>query len=130
MKSNSVEFQQNARRVYTAVRHTFETCGMFHGVKCDDANFVVTARHGASLLALGEKIKVRVVATSTQSSKVVVESGNQIPFNLLNIGQNKRNVTTLTEFIANRVHRLCSDEEIKLRPSNEIRFKPGKDIQL
>lgn len=123
MKSNSIEFNQNARRVYTAVRHTFETCDMFHRVKCDDMNFVITAKHGASLLALGENIRVRVVATSTQSSKVVVESGNQFPINILNIGQNKQNATTLTEFIANRVYRLCSDEEIKLRPSSGIKFK-------
>lgn len=84
-------------------------------MRFDDENFVITAKHGASLFALGENIKVRVVATSTQSSKVVVESGNQFSINILNVGQNKQNVTTLTEFIANRVYRLCSDEEIKLR---------------
>lgn len=122
MKHNTIEFEQNARRVYTAVKHTFETCGEFHRVRCDDVNFVITAKHGASLLALGENIKVRVVATGTATSKVVVESGNQLPINLLNIGQNKRNVTTLAEFIANRVYRLCSDEEIHLN-DNGIKFK-------
>lgn len=104
------------------VKHTFETCGMFHRVECDDVNFVIRAKHGASLLALGEKIKVRVVATGTKTSKVVVESGNQFPLNIFNIGQNKQNVTTLTEFIANRVYRLCSDEEIRLREP-DIRIK-------
>lgn len=122
MKSNTIEFEQNARWVYTAVKHTFQTCGEFHRVQCDDVNFVITAKHGASLLALGERIKVRVVATSTASSKVVVESGNQLPINLLNIGQNKRNVTNLTEFIANRVYRLCSDEEIRLS-APDIKFR-------
>lgn len=122
MKSNTVEFPQNARRTYTSVKHTFETCGMFHRVECDNVNFVIRAKHGASLLALGEKIKVRVVATGTQASKVVVESGNQFPLNIFNIGQNKQNVTTLTEFIANRVYRLCSDEEIRLREP-DIRIK-------
>lgn len=127
MKSNTVEFEQNARRVYTAVKHTFETSDMFHRVRCDDTNFVITAKHGASLIAMGENIKVRVVATGTQSSKVVVESGNQFPLNIFNIGTNKKNVTTLTEYIQNRVYKLCSDEEIRLRPSSfqgrELRFK-------
>lgn len=114
MKSNTIEFEQNARRVYTAVKHTFQTCGEFHRVQCDDVNFVITAKHGASLLALGERIKVRVVATGTASSKVVVESGNQLPINLLNIGQNKRNVTNLSDWISNQVYRLCSDAELFL----------------
>lgn len=95
---------------------------MFHRVEYDDVNFVIRVKHGASLVALGEKIKVRVVATGSQTSKVVVESGNQFPLNIFNIGQNKQNVTTLTEFIANRVYRLCSDEEIRLREP-DIRIK-------
>lgn len=128
MKHNTIEFNQNARRVYTAVKNTFQTCGMFHRVKCDDENYVITAKHGASLLALGENIKVRVVATSTQSSKVVVESGNQLPLNILNLGQNKQNVTTLTEFIQNRVYRLCTDEELGINQS-VIRFK-SPDIKF
>ena len=122
MKSSTLSFPYNARRVYTAVKGAFRRDAQFKHVKCDDELFVVTARHGASLLALGENIKVRVVATGTVSSKVVVESGNQLPINLLNIGQNKRNVTTLAEFIANRVYRLCSDEEIHLS-APEIKFR-------
>ena len=80
------------------------------------------------MLALGEKIKVRVVATSTQSSKVVVESGNQIPINLLNIGSNKRNVSNLSDWISNQVYRLCSDEERHIKPA-EIKLRPN-DIRL
>ena len=122
MKSSTLSFPYNARRVYTAVKGAFRRDAQFKHVKCDDELFVVTARHGASLLALGENIKVRVVATGTASSKVVVESGNWLPINLLNIGQNKRNVTTLAEFIANRVYRLCSDEEICLS-APDIKFR-------
>ncbi|MCR4812801.1 MAG: hypothetical protein K5867_09460 [Bacteroidales bacterium] len=128
MKHRDLEFPQNARRTYTAVKHAFETCGAFHRVKCDDSTFVITARHGMSLLALGEKIKVRVVATSTQSSKVVVESGNQIPINLLNIGSNKRNVSNLSDWIANQVYRLCSNEELHIKPP-EIKLRQN-DIRL
>ena len=114
MKHNDLEFPQNARRTYTAVKRAFESCGEFHHVKCDENTFVITARHGLSPLALGEKIKVRVVATSTQSSKVIIESGNQIPLNLLNIGSNKRNVSNLSDWISNKVYRLCSDEELHI----------------
>ncbi len=118
MKSSTIEFPQNARRVYTAVRCTFEGCDQFHRVRCDDRNYVVTAKHGASLLALGENVKVHVVAIGTQSCKVVIESANQVFINLFNIGSNKRNVIDLSDFISNQVYRLCSDEEIKLTPSN------------
>lgn len=67
-----------------------------------------------SLLALGEKITIRVVAAGTQSSKVVVESRNQIFINILNIGANKKNVQSLENYISNEVYKLCNDGEIKL----------------
>lgn len=114
-KSNTIDFPQNARRTYTAVKSAFVKCGEFHRVRYDDRTFVITARHGASLLALGEKIEVHVVATSTQSCQVRIISGNQLPINLLNIGSNKRNVTNLSDWISNQVYRLCSDEELKIR---------------
>ena len=68
-----------------------------------------------SLLALGEKITIHVVATGTQSSKVVIESANQIFINILNLGANKKNVQSLEDYISNEVYRLCSNAEIKLR---------------
>ena len=88
----------------------------------NDDTFVITARHGMSLLALGEKITIHVVATGTQSSKVVIESANQIFINILNLGANKKNVQSLEDYISNAVFRLCSDEEIKLRQP-EIRMR-------
>ena len=114
MKQRKLEFQQNACRTYTAVKRAFEKCGEFHRVRCDERTFVITARHGASLLALGEKIEVHVVATSTQSCQVRIISGNQIPLNIINIGSNKRNVTNLSDWISNQVYRLCSDAELFL----------------
>lgn len=113
-KSNTLDFPQNARRTYTGVKRAFEKCGEFHRVRCDERTFIITARHGASLLALGEKIEVHVVATSTQSCQVRIISGNQIPLNILNIGSNKRNVTNLSDWISNQVYRLCNDEELFL----------------
>lgn len=113
-KSNTIDFPQNARRTYTAVKRAFERCGEFHHVRCDKRTFVITARHGVSLLALGEKIEVHVVATGPQSCQVRIISGNQIPLNIFNIGSNKRNVTNLSDWISNQVYRLCSDAELFL----------------
>ena len=123
-KSNTIPFPQNARRTYTAVKRAFETCGEFSHVRCDNQTFVVTARHGASLLALGEKIEVHVAATGTQSCEVRIVSGNQIPINLLNIGQNKRNVHNLSDWISNQVYRLCSPEELGISPA------PGRPLKF
>ena len=83
---------------------------------------VITARYGMSLLALGGKITIHVVATGTQVSKVVIESANQVFLNVLNIGANRKNVQSLEDYINNAVFRLCSDEEIRLR-SGEIRMR-------
>lgn len=122
MSTTTLQFTQPARRVYTSVKRAVEKCGQFRHVVPNDDTFVITARHGMSLLALGEKITIHVVATGTQSSKVVIESANQIFINILNLGANKKNVQSLEDYISNEVYRLCSDEEIKLR-QQEIRFK-------
>ena len=114
MRTATLQFTQSARRVYTSVKHAVERCGQFRHVVPNDDTFVITARHGMSLLALGEKITIRVVATGMQSSKVVIESRNQIFINILNIGANKKNVQSLEDYISNEVYKLCSDEEIKL----------------
>ena len=122
MSSTTLQFTQPARRVYTSVKRAVEKCGQFRRVVPNDDTFVITARHGMSLLALGEKITIHVVATGTQSSKVVIESANQIFINILSLGANKKNVQSLEDYISNEVYRLCSDEEIKLRQP-EMRFR-------
>ena len=122
MRTTTLQFTQPARRVYTSVKRAVEKCGQFRHVVPNDDTFVITARHGMSLLALGEKITIHVVATGTQSSKVVIESANQIFINILNLGANKKNVQSLEDYISNEVYRLCSNEEIKLR-QREIRLR-------
>ena len=122
MRTTTLQFTQSARRVYTSVKRAVEKCGQFRHVVPNDDTFIITARHGMSLLALGEKITIHVVATGTQSSKVVIESANQIFINILNLGANKKNVQTLEDYISNEVYRLCSNEEIKLR-QREIRLR-------
>lgn len=115
MPSQSLRFSQPARRVYAAVKHVIQNApGMKH-VKCDDEHFVVTASHGWSLIPLGENVKVRVVADGTQETDVYIESKGKILINPLVILQNKTNIQELSDYIKNRVGKLCSDEEIRLR---------------
>lgn len=109
-----LHFPQPARRVYTAVKHVIQNTPGMKRVKCDDERFIVTASHGWSLIPLGENVKIRVVADGTQETDVFIESKGKIPLNPLVIGRNKVNVQELSDYIKNRVGRLCSDEEIKL----------------
>lgn len=68
-----------------------------------------------SLLSFGENIAIHVVATGTQETEVRIVSKSRKFLNFINGGVNKKNVQSLEDFIRNRVYRLCSDEEIKLR---------------
>ena len=107
----------------TAIRHLFQTKRtQFSGVKFDEDLFVIEARHGVWLSPFSEKVKMKVVATGSNSCKVVVESSSRSILNLLNLGANKKNVQSLEDYISNEVFRLCSDEEIKLRQA-KIRMR-------
>ena len=116
MQTTTLVFPHNARTTYTAIKHLFQTKRtQFSGVKFDDDLFIVEARHGAWLSPFSEKVKMKVVATSSNSCKVVVESSSRSILNLLNFGSNKDNLSDLSDYISNEVYRLCSDAEIKLR---------------
>lgn len=110
----TLSFQQPARWVYTAVKHVLQTTSEFKRVECDEGHFVLTASHGWRLIPTGQNIRIRVVAKGTQTTDVIIESKAKIFINLLSIPQNKRNVQELSDYIQNRVYKLCSDEEIKL----------------
>ena len=114
MRKSTLNFTQNARRVYTATKKTIERCGQFKHIKSNDKTFTITARHGMTLLSFGENITIHVVATSTQESEVRIESASRIFLNIINGGANKKNVQSLEDYIRNEVYKLCSDEEIKL----------------
>lgn len=101
--------------MYLAVRRVVEGMDELKHVRCDDEHFSITASHGWSLIPTGENIKVRVVASGTESTDVIIESKAKVFINLLAIPQNKTNVQTLTDYIKNRVYKLCSNEEIRLR---------------
>ena len=118
MQTTTLTFPHNARTTYTAIRHLFQTkYTQFSGVKFDEDLFVIEARHGAWLSPFSEKVRMKVVATGSTSCKVVVESSSRSILNLLNFGANKGNLNELSDYINNEVNKLCSNEEIKLRPT-------------
>jgi hypothetical protein len=100
-------------------------------VECDDEHFTVEGRRGWLISPFTERVKMRVVATGTQSCQVIIESSSRSVLNLFNLGANSRNVTQLGEYIRNEVYRLCNDEEIRLKTpeihirDNDIKFKDG-----
>ncbi len=114
MSSKILHFSHPARRVYTEIKHVIQNTPGMKRLKCDDERFIVTASHGWSLIPLGENVKIRVVADGTQETDVCIESKGKIPLNPLVIGRNKVNVQELSDYIKNRLGRLCSGEEIKL----------------
>ena len=115
MQTSTLDFPRNARRVYTAVKHVFDTRTRFGNIKCDDTHFVIEARRGWFISPMTESVKVKVVATGTESSRVTIESSSRSVLNLLNFGANKRNVTNISDFIQNEVWKFVSDTEIKLK---------------
>lgn len=130
MQSERIEFELNARRVYTAVKRVFYGRTRFSAVECDDEHFTIEGRRGWFISPLSERLKMRVVATGTQSCQVIIESSSRSVLNLFNLGANSRNVKQLGEFIRNEVYRVSNtDEDIRLKPSeilirdNDIKFK-------
>jgi len=115
MQRTILDFPRNARRVYTAVKHVFETRTRFCNIQCDDIHFIIEARRGWFISPMSESMKIKVVATGTEQSQVVIESSSRSVLNLLNIDANKKNVTDLSDFIQNEVWKLVGDAEVKLR---------------
>ena len=129
MQREVIDFELNARRVYTAVKRVFYGRTRFSAVECDDEHFIIEGRRGWLISPLSERVKMRVVATGTNSCQVIIESSSRSPLNLFNLGANSRNVTQLGEFIRNEVYRASNtDEDIHLRPNN-IRLRDN-DIKL
>lgn len=132
MQREKVDFAGlNARRVFIAVKRVFYGRTRFSSVECDDEHFIIEGRRGWLLSPLSERVKMRVVATGSNSCQVIIESSSRSVLNLFNLGANSRNVTQLGEFIRNEVYRVSNtDEEIYLKPNdirlrdNDIKFKP------
>lgn len=114
MQTSILEFPHNARTTYTAVKNLFRKRTKFSSVKTDDDLFIVEARHGAWLSPFSENVKMKVVATSSQTCKVVIESSSRSWLNLLNFGANKGNISDLSDYINNEVFKLCQPGEIPM----------------
>lgn len=108
MKSETIEFPRNARTVYIAVKNIVQTCGHFNHIRSDGDVFVVTASHRMSFPSFGENIRIRVVATGTETSDVIIESSSKVFLNFINGGANKKNVQSLSDFIHNAVWKLLN----------------------
>ena len=60
---------------------------------------------------------MKVVATGTTSSKVVIESSSRSILNLVfRFGSNARNVEDFGNDIRNQVYKMMNDGEIKMQP--------------
>lgn len=114
MQTSTLEFPHNARTTYTAVKNLFRKRTKFGSVKTDDDLFIVEARHGAWLSPFSENVKMKVVATSSQTCKVVIESSSRSWLNLLNFGANKGNISELSGYISNEVYKLMQQGEIPM----------------
>jgi len=134
MEKNTLEFNHNARTVYTAVKNLFRKSTQFSNVNCNDELFIVEARRGAWISPFSENVKMKVVATGTTSSRVDIESSSRSILNLLNWGANSGNVSDLGDYINNEVYKLMQPGEIPMANQNndhstirikqpEIRFK-------
>ena len=115
MQTSTFEFHHNARTTYTVVKHLFEMKHTkFSSVKYNDDLFIVEARHGAWISPFTENVKMKVVATSSQTCKVVVESSSRSILNILKFGANKGNISDLSDYINNEVYKLCEPGEISM----------------
>lgn len=131
MQTTTLEFPHNARTTYTAIKRLFEKRTKFSSVKCNDDLFIVEARHGMWLSPFTENVKMKVVATSSQTCKVTVESSSRSVLNLLNFGANKGNISDLSDYINNEVYKLCQPDEIRVMEQGDhstIRIRKPKII--
>ncbi len=128
MQHLTIDFpHHNARTAYTAVTRLFLDGRLrLSAVHCDDDLFTITARHGAWLSPLSEKIGIKVVATGTEACQVEIESSSRSFLNLIfGFGANKENVRNLADAIQNQVYKLMTNGEIRMS-NGEIRMEEGK----
>lgn len=115
MQTTTLEFPYTSRATYTAIKHLFKMKDTkFSSISFNDDLFIVEARHGVWLSPISENVKIKVVATSSKTCKVAVESSSRSVLNLLNFGANKGNISDLSDYICNEVYKLSQPEEIPM----------------
>lgn len=124
MQHTEIQFpHHNSRTVYAAISRLFESRLRLSAVHCDDSLFTITARHGAWLLPLSEKIRIKVMATGTEACKVEIESSSRSFLNFIfGFGANKENVRNLADAIQNQVYKLMTNGEIRME-EGKVRLK-------
>lgn len=124
MQHTEIQFpHHNSRTVYAAISRLFESRLRLSAVHCDDSLFTITARHGAWLSPLSEKIRIKVMATGTEACQVEIESSSRSFLNLIfGFGANKENVRNLADAIQNQVYKLMTNGEIRLE-EGKVRLK-------
>ena len=115
MQTTTLDFPFYARRIYFAVKRVFETRTRFSNVKADDEHYSFEARRGWLVSPMSERIYIKVVATGSDRCRVTIESSSRSILNLLNFGANKGNVSDLSDYINNEVHKLTQPGEIPMR---------------
>lgn len=119
MKTSEIDFPYPARRVFIACQTALRECGMFRSIEGSDRTYRLTASKGIPIF--GENLTINVIATSSDTCKVMMKSTDKLLFNPLKIGNNVRNVKDLDQFISNEVYRLCSPEQLHIK-APEIRL--------
>lgn len=120
MKTSTLDFPYNARRVFTACKTILHNCGEFRSIKEDERTFRLLASKGLPIF--GEDLSINVIATSSSSCQVTMKSSDKLFFNPFKIGNNVSNVKDLDQYIRNEVYRLCEPSQLGITPC-EIRLK-------
>ena len=81
-----------------------------------------------NLIPFCENVKMKMVATSSQTCKVVVESSSRSILNLLYFGANKVKVPDLSDYTNNEVHKLTRPCEFPMR-QDPIKFRQEKPLR-
>ena len=125
MQTTTLDFPRNARRVYTALKHVFQTKTRFSNIACDDVHFMMEARRGWFVSPCTESIKVKVVATGTEQSRVTNSFG-ELKFPLSQTALRFRAVITFCPQPPQlRREQAERDRTFRLHPERGVETGPG-----
>jgi len=125
MQTTTLDFPRNARRVYTAVKNVFQTKTRFGNIDWDDVHFTVEARRGWFVSPFTESVKVKVVATGTEQSRVTNSFG-ELKFPLSQTALRFRAVITFCPKPPQlRREQAERDRTFRLHPERGVETGPG-----
>lgn len=115
MKQATIRFDLPARRVYTGCLRALKDCGLFRNVEGNEQTFCISATKGLPIF--GERLSIRVVASSTDGCDVNMKSTDKLFFNPFKFGNNIMNVRDMSDFIRNEVYRYLKPEQLGVNTS-------------